>query len=77
MKHHFKKRLMQTSEPYDSATLAMDIAIAWRGAKYCEFTCVTEDNRVISVWEYNDIEPDKPVFNGQQRVLVPNFEEGV
>ncbi|ADF58153.1 hypothetical protein QE342_gp093 [Pseudomonas phage vB_PaeS_B8] len=77
MKEYFKKRLMQTSEPFDSATQAMDVAIAWGGAKYCEFTCVTADNRVISIWEYNDVEPDKPVFNGQQRILVPTFEEVV
>lgn len=29
MKEYFKKRLMQTSEPFDSATQAMDVAIAW------------------------------------------------
>ncbi|AZF89669.1 hypothetical protein QE332_gp058 [Pseudomonas phage vB_PaeM_LCK69] len=73
MEKYSKKRLMQTSEPYGSATYALDVAAGLQRTRFCEFACVTEDNRVISVWEYNDIEPDKPVFPGQQRVLVPNY----
>ncbi|WFG74176.1 hypothetical protein QE321_gp083 [Pseudomonas phage SPA01] len=77
MEKYSKKRLMQTSEPYGSATYALDVAAGLQRTRFCEFTCVTADNRVISIWEYNDVEPDKPVFNGQQRILVPTFEEVV
>ncbi|QBJ04690.1 hypothetical protein JHP_0059 [Pseudomonas phage JHP] len=73
MEKYSKKRLMQTSAPYNSKVSALDAAAGLQRTRFCEFACVTEDNRVISVWEYSDVEPDKPVHPGQQRVLVPNY----
>lgn len=68
-----KKRLMQTSPVYPSTVEALDAAQANLCMDGCDYSCVTEDNRVISFWEYNDITPDKPVQPGQRRVRIPNY----
>ncbi len=66
-----QKRLVQTSTPYPSIEDALAAAEANRTLPGCDYTYVTEDNRVVGIYEYNDVTPDQPVKPGQRRVLVP------
>ncbi|MNP89019.1 hypothetical protein D3C85_14150 [compost metagenome] len=65
------KRLLQTSPPYPSTIEALDACNANRQLPDCDYAYVTEDNRVIGIYEYNDVTPDQPVKSGQRRVLIP------
>lgn len=66
-----EKRLVQTSTPYPSTVEALDACNANRQDDYCDYAYVTEDNRVVGIYVYNDVTPDKPVKPGQRRVRVP------
>lgn len=68
-----QKQLMLTSPVHTSTLEALDAAYACRQMEGCSFSCVTDDNRVISFWTYNDIMADQPVQPGQCRVRVPNY----
>lgn len=69
------KRLIQKTTPYPSLEEALDAAWAQRQADYCEYAYVTEELRVVGIYVYNDVTPDKPVGRGQERVLCPTLED--
>lgn len=66
-----EKRLVQTSPPYPSQFEALDACAANRGLENCEYAYITDDNRVVGIYTYYDVTPDKPVMKGQRRVRVP------
>ncbi|QTH80331.1 hypothetical protein PA10_00131 [Pseudomonas phage pPa_SNUABM_DT01] len=41
---------------------------------FCDYSYVDSRNRVVAIFEYNDVTPDKPVGKGQERVLIPHYE---
>lgn len=65
------KRLVQTSPPYPSAFEALDACAGNRTLENCEYAYVTEDHRVVGIYSYYDVTPDKPVMKGQKRVIIP------
>jgi len=69
-----KKRLVHTSQPFSSTIGALDIAEALRQFPGCEYAYVTDDNRVVGIYECDDLEPDQQVMPWQQRILVPNYQ---
>ncbi|MNC37335.1 hypothetical protein D3C76_1160230 [compost metagenome] len=71
---HSAKRLVQTSPPYPSAVEALEACHANRQLPGCDYAYVTEDNRVVGIYEYYDVTPDQAVKRGQRRVTIPaNF----
>jgi hypothetical protein len=64
------KRLVQTSPPYPTTIEALDACNANRQLPGCDYAYVTEDNRVVGIYEYHDVHPDQPVQSGQHRVLI-------
>jgi beta-phosphoglucomutase-like phosphatase (HAD superfamily) len=71
---HSAKRLVQTSPPYPSLVEALEACQANRQDKLCDYAYVTEDNRVVGIYDYYDVTPDQPVMRGQRRVIIPaNF----
>lgn len=71
---HSAKRLVQTSPPYPSAVEALEACHANRHLDFCDYAYITEDHRVVGIYEYYDVTPDKPVKPGQRRVTIPaNF----
>lgn len=70
-----EKRLVQTSPPHNNTLEALDSAQALKCMNDCEYVYVTEDNRVVSIWTYNDATPNKPVARGQKRVLIPAYSK--
>lgn len=71
---HSAKRLLQTSPPYPSAVEALEACHANRQLPGCDYAYVTEDNRVVGIYEYYDVTPDQAVKRGQRRVTIPaNF----
>lgn len=75
VEHWSEKRLVQTSSPHPSTLEALDAAAGLKCMKDCEYAYVTEDNRVVSIWSYNDTTPDRPVGRGQKRVLIPAYSK--
>lgn len=72
---HSAKRLVQTSPPYPSAVEALEACYANGKLDFCDYAYVTEDNRVVGIYDYYDLHPDQPVKPGQRRVTIPaNFE---
>lgn len=65
------KRLVQTSQRYPSVIDALDACAANLSLPGCDYAYVTEDNRVVGIYEYYDVRPDEPVGKGQRRVLIP------
>jgi hypothetical protein len=65
-----ENRLVQTSAPYPSSIDALDACNANRQIPECDYAYVTEDNRVVGIYKYNDITPDLPVKQGQRRVVI-------
>ncbi|MNC41576.1 hypothetical protein D3C76_1302450 [compost metagenome] len=71
---HSAKRLVQTSPPYPSAVEALEACHANQQDDFCDYAYVTQDNRVVGIYDYYDVTPDKPVKPGQRRVTIPvNF----
>lgn len=66
-----EKRLVQTSPPYPSMNEAMDACVGVLAQDSCEYAYVSEDKRVIAIFEFYDVHPSKPVKPGQRRVLIP------
>lgn len=72
--HHSAKRLVQTSPPYPSAVEALEACHANKQLPGCDYAYVTEDNRVVGIYEYYDVTPEQDVKRGQRRVIIPvNF----
>lgn len=69
-----RKRLVQTSPPYPCVLEALDAAEANNHMDFCDYSYVDSRNRVVAIFEYNDVTPDKPVGKGQERVLIPHYE---
>lgn len=67
------KRLLQTSDPYPSTEEALDAASANVQMDGCDYSFVDSKNRVVAVFEYHDVHPDRPVASFQDRVLIPNY----
>lgn len=71
---HSAKRLLQTSPPYPSTVEALEACAANRQLPGCDYAYVTEDNRVVGIYEYYDVTPEQAVKRGQRRVVIPvNF----
>lgn len=70
-----KKRLVQTSPPYPSTIEALDACAANQSLPECDYAYVTEDNRVVGIYDYYDVTPSQPVKLGQKRVLIPNYPQ--
>lgn len=70
-----EKRLVQTSQRYPSVEEALDACAANRTLPGCDYAYVTEDNRVVGIYSYYDVTPEKPVGPGQRRVLIPKASE--
>lgn len=68
---HSTKRLVQTSPPYPTITEALEACAANRQLPGCDYAYVTEDKRVVGIYEYYDVTPDQAVKRGQRRVIIP------
>lgn len=75
VEQYSKKRLVQTSPPYLSTIEALDAANANQQLPECDYAYVTEDNRVVGIYDYYDVTPDQPVKPGQKRILIPNYPQ--